>query len=329
MFSKESSKVLSEKAVAVRLTGGNDITPEVQTFMQQYGVRGYPTMYVMNSRGHVLVKQVGRTLEAMEKAITEGEAAQKAYDEIAAKTDPASREALRKMLADRMAWNDLLPMVAEAHKAAPTAATAQEMAAVLRSTGRKDEEKKFLGEAVAAFPKAKERTAWRLRLATMDHEVMARTREEFVAAAEKSAGALKGLLDAVEKEGDPAAAAEVRMTYAAALGQAGKSAESEAELDTLLAAGTAKGVPTATLAQALMGKANAHYRRKEYEQTLVFLNRILAECPDTPEAKQAPAGVANVTRQIEAAKAKADGGGSGGGSGSSGGTPAPGGGEKK
>ncbi|MCG3134742.1 MAG: hypothetical protein HMLKMBBP_02102 [Planctomycetes bacterium] len=327
MFSKESSKVLSEKAVAVRLTGGNDITQEVSDFMQKYGVRGYPTMYVMNAQGHVLVKQVGRSLEAMEKAIADGAAAQAEWDALAAKTDPASREAQRKMLADRMAWDDLLPLVEAAHKAAPTAATAQEMAAVLRSTGKKAEEKAHLAASVKAFPDAADRTAWRLRMATMDHDIMPRSREEFVAAAEKAAAGIGALLAEVEKEGKPAATAEVRMALAAALGQAGKSAESETELDKLVADGPAKGVPAATFAQALMGKANAHFRKKELEPALGFLKRIVAECPDSPEAKQAPSGIDRLTKMLEAEKAKSGGGapagGSGGGSGGSGGGDAP------
>ena len=58
--------------MAVRLLGGSDMTPETQEFMREHGVRGYPTLLVMNAEGEV-VGRPGRSVAAMLKMLAAAE----------------------------------------------------------------------------------------------------------------------------------------------------------------------------------------------------------------------------------------------------------------
>ena len=189
--------------MAVRLTGGDDITPEVKAFMSRYGVRGYPTLYVMNADGHVVVSKVGRTVDAMLKALADGEKAETEFAEARKKSDPDGRKAFVALLKTRMAWDDLAAILETDVKAAPSADAYAELARTYGSAGRGADERATLEKAASLYPDAKDRTAWRIRLATMDTDPSTATsRDEHAKLSAGAASALDGLLAKLVEEKD-------------------------------------------------------------------------------------------------------------------------------
>jgi tetratricopeptide (TPR) repeat protein len=285
--------------VAVRLTGGDDITPEVTDFMSSYGVRGYPTLYVMNAAGHVVVSKVNRTVDAMLAALAEGDAAELKFAELKAKTDPAGKKAYRDALKSRMAWGDVAAMLEADVKAAPSAEAYGELAGIYASCGRAADERATLEKALGLYKAAKDRTAWRIRLATMDHDVgKAKSREEADKRVEASTKALEALLAKMAEEKDVAGSAQVHAAIGATLQRMGKADDAEKHFDAALAADP-KGRSAST---SLMGKANCAWARKDWAGCKAQLEKILAEFPDSDEAKNAPKGVENCDKKMEAEK---------------------------
>ena len=281
--------------MAVRLTGGDDITPEVKAFMSRYGVRGYPTLYVMNAEGHVVVAQVDRTVDAMLKALADGESAEKDFAEAKKKTDPDGRKALAGMLKSRMAWDDLAAMQEADIKASPSAETYAELAKTYASAGRAADERATLEKAVAQFKDAKDRTAWRIRLATMDNDPSkAGSRDEYMDLAGKTAKSLEDLIGKMEAEKDAGGAATVRAALGGTLLQIGKADDAEKQFDAVLKADP-KGTAAPT---AMMGKANCAWSRKDWAGCKTMLEKIVAEFPESEEAKIAPRGIKNCDSQI-------------------------------
>jgi tetratricopeptide (TPR) repeat protein len=275
--------------------GGDDITPEVKAFMSRYGVRGYPTLYVMNADGHVVVAKVSRTVDAMLQALADGEAAEKEFAEAKKKTDAEGRKALSGLLKQRMAWDDLAAMQAEDVKASPSVEGYEELRKSYAAAGRADDERATLEKELAQFKDAKERSAWRIRLATMEHDPSkAASREEFVQLGEATAKDLEGLLAKLEAEKDAKAAADVRTALGGTLLQIGKPDDAEKVFDALLASDP-KGPVAPT---ALMGKANCAWGRKDWAGCKTMLERIIKEFPDSDEAKKAPGGIKNCEARI-------------------------------
>lgn len=281
--------------MAVRLTGGNDITPEVKEFMSRYGVRGYPTLYVMNADGHVVVADVKRSVDEMLKALADGEKAETEFAEAKKKTDDEGRKALAGILKQRMAWDDLAALQEADVKASPSAESYAELAKTYASAGRAADERKTLEKAIDQFKDAKQRTPWRIRLATMEHDPSkAASRDEFISLGEQTAKDLEGLLAKLEAEKDTKGAVDVRAALGSTLLQIGKADDAEKHFDAVLSADP-KGAAAPT---ALMGKANCAWSRKDYAGCKAHLEKIVADFPDSEEGKIAPRGIKNCEAQI-------------------------------
>lgn len=207
MFSQNESGRISDEYVAVKLTGGVDITPEVTDFMSRYGVRGYPTLLVMNADGHVVNNRVGRTTDQIMGAIAQGEANEASFAKIeaAAKAEGADQvatDAYLGALEDRMAWDTLLVHL----EAAPRAADRDtKLAGVYAKLGRSEDELKLLGEMVSAYPDADERPDWRMRLAMSEMDGV-KDVESLKAIFPGVIGKLEALTKAAGEEGDTATA---------------------------------------------------------------------------------------------------------------------------
>ena len=199
MFSTPESKALSDRYVAVKVTGGKGITPEVKEFMQRYGVQGYPTLMVMNSKGHRVVNGMGRTVDGMLEALEKGEAKEKEFAELKAKTDAESKTAYKEELFARAAYEDLEPMVAAAMAGEPSVDAYGDHVRVLRGKGDRDGERAAIGEMLEKFPKADDRVEWRIRLINMDGEG-ATSREEFVAKRAEVLANLESLAEEVDAD---------------------------------------------------------------------------------------------------------------------------------
>lgn len=283
----------------MRLTGGDDITPEVSDFMSRYGVRGYPTLCVMNADGHVVVSKVNRTVDAMLAALAEGDAAETKFAGLRAKTDPAGKKEYRDALKSRMAWDDAAALVLAEATSAPTAEIYGELAGLYASAGKAADERATLEKALGLFKDAKDRTTWRIRLATMDHDLgKATSREEAEKRVEASTKALEALLAKMAEEKDVAGGAQVHAAIGATLQRMGKADDAEKHFDAALAA-EPKGRIAPT---ALMGKANCAWIRKDWAACRTQLEKILAEFPDSEEAKNAPKGIENCDRKLAAEK---------------------------
>jgi len=281
--------------VAVRLTGGDDITPEVKEFMSRYGVRGYPTLYVMNAEGHVVVPKVGRTVDAMLKALADGATSETEFAEARKKTDPAGRKAFAGMLKGRMAWDELAAVQEADVKTAPSADAYADLARTYGSAGRATEERATLEKAVSLYPDAKDRSAWRIRLATMDTDPSkATSREEYTKLSAAAATALEGLLVKFVEENDAAGTAAVHASLGSMALAGGKADDAEKHFDAALVA-DAKGKTAPT---ALMGKANCAWSRKDYAGCKTQLEKIVAEFPDSDEAKNAARGIENCDKKL-------------------------------
>ena len=281
----------------MRLTGGDDITPEVKDFMSRYAVRGYPTLYVMNAAGHVVVSKVNRTVDTMLSALADGEKAEKDFADAAKKTDPEGRKAYREALKGRMAWEDLAALQAEDLKTAPTPEAYAELAGTYAAAGRAADERATLEKAVGLFKDAKDRNAWRIRLATMDTDPgKATSRDENASLSAGATKALETLLAKFGEEKNVAGSALVHVSLGTLLQRQNKPDDAEKHFDAALAA-DAKGTSAPT---ALMGKANCAFARKDWAGCKTQLDKILAEFPDSAEAKVAPRGIENCNKRMEA-----------------------------
>jgi tetratricopeptide (TPR) repeat protein len=285
--------------VAVRLTGGDEITPEVKDFMSRYAVRGYPTLYVMNADGHVVVSKVNRKVDAMLQALADGEKAEQDFAEAKKKTDPEGRKAYLALLKSRMAWDDLASAQEADLKATPSAETYGELARTYASAGRSADEKATLEKALTALADAKERAGWRIRLATMENDPSkATTKEEYEKLSAATVKSLEELLAKFDTEKDAAGQAQSHLMLGNL--QRAKPDDAEKHFDAALAADP-KGRTAPT---ALMGKANCAFFRKDYAGCITQLEKIIAEFPDSDEAKVAPNGVTNCKKRMEAPPAK-------------------------
>jgi hypothetical protein len=280
----------------VRLTGGDDITPEVKEFMARYGVRGYPTLFVMNAEGHAIAHGVDRTVDGILKALSDGEQAEKDFAAMKAKPTPENRKAYRAALKTRMLWDELVAE-SQAGLTGPDAAEAYtDLAGAYAATGKPTEERATLEKALGLFKDAKDRTSWRVRLATMDFDFSkAKSRDEHKTLVEGSAGALEKLLAELKSEKDAAGEARVHVALGHARRTLGKADEAEKEYDAAIAADP-KG---AAAPAALMGKANVAWSKKDYAGCKTLLEKIVAEFPGTDEAKSAPSGIANCDKRLK------------------------------
>lgn len=285
--------------MAVRLTGGDDITPEVRDFMTRYGVRGYPTLYVMNADGHVVVAKVDRTVDGMLKALADGEKAETEFAEAKSKSTPEGKKAYRAALRSRMAWDELLAASEAEAKASASPEVSTDLAAAYAALGRPADERAALEKAVGEFKDAPDRTSWRIRLATMDADPSkAKSREEFQKLNAAYSAALDGLLAKLVEEKDAPGAATVHVALGSSLQSGGKADDAEKHFDAALVADP-KGRTAPT---AIFGKANCAWARKDYAGCKTMLQRLVAEFPESEEGKRAPKGIENCDKKLEGEK---------------------------
>ncbi len=295
MFSAESSRVLSERYVTVRITGGDETTPETGDFVTRYAVRGYPTLYVMNAAGHVVVNQVGRTLQAMLLALETGAARETEFAALADKTDPESRVKRATMLGERMLLDEAQAAFRALIAEAPSAAAHEGLAKLYAQRGERAKERKLLGEMIALYPRADAHTSWRIRLATMglDHVKSRDEWRENLTSVVETLEALAVHL-AAQKTADVLPRAEVRTQLGNFLSMAGRNDDARAHLEWVLEhAADSRFAPAAR-----MGKANVNWRQGDFAGCKNELETLLREHPASEEAKRAPRGIKNCDARL-------------------------------
>ena len=186
VFSQPSSKAISDKYLAVKLRGGNDLNDEGKAFMSRYGVRGYPTMLAMTADGAVLSRTFDRTAEGIVAGMDSAAEAQQAFvakaAELGKKTDTASVRELAGLYKDRFQFDEAKSRLETLLAKDPAVEDQMAMLDILDSTGDKDARKALLEELVKTRADHKESINWRIALATADIPTAFGSREEFTAA---------------------------------------------------------------------------------------------------------------------------------------------------
>lgn len=294
MFSTEASKAISDEYVAVRLLGGNDITPEVERVMSIYGVQGYPTMLVVNQDGLRLNEEpVGRSVDAILGAMKSGATT----DAEIAKAKSGDAKAYEELLKKHDGWETLVGIVEPRAAKEPTADNHIALQEAYARLGRTEDAEKLLGTMIETHKDHADRPDWRVAKAT-SMLASIQSREEAVTKFGQAIDALTALSKTAEEEKDLGTQLASRVRLGQMLQQShgllSRGPEAKPHFDYVLE----KGKDTKYGAGALMGLANVHFAAKELEEALTYLERIVAEYPDSEEAKIAPRGIANVKRML-------------------------------
>jgi len=307
VFSQPEGKAISDKYLAVRLLGGQDLDDEGKAFMARYGVGGYPTLLAMTADGAVLTKQFQRTadgiVEAMDGA-AKSEASFKAKEaELAKKKDDASIRELAGLYFERFQLDQAREGLEALTASNPTVEDQLQLLEVLGSMNDMEARKALLGSLVKSRPNHADLVKWRIALATADVPTTFASREEYMAAMEQVKQALTELLGKVEK---PADEAVVRVRLAAALNSSRDRESALEHWDWVLE--NARDSDAA--ADALMGKAEALFRAaqgdaKKLEVSQAMLQEIVDKHPSSPQASNAKRAIPAVQRAIDKAVADA------------------------
>ncbi len=303
MFSKDESGAISDRYVAVRLTGGRDITSAVREFMTKYGIGGYPSIMVMNSEGHVVNNRVDRSTDGILGALEKGAELETEFAALKGKEDVESRTKLAGMLADRKLFDEASAAFDKLLEQAPSVGVHTGILKLHQAQGNSADEELLLNEMLELYPKADDRISWRVRLATKPARTLRRSTppEEGKALMGSAVANLQEILDDLTgTEEAPAGekapvehVAEVRQSMIGLLTRLQRRDEVEEHIDWLLDAGKA----TKFAPSALLARANLAYRDKDYDAAIEALNQVLEDYPDSDEAKSAPSWIENVQKK--------------------------------
>ena len=304
MFSQESSKAISDQYVAVRITGGNDKTPEVEAFMSQYKVRGYPTLFVMNAEGHVGNADVGRSAEAMLESLAKGAELETEFNALEGKDDVESKTKRATMLADRMLFDEAKAALDALVAEAPSAGVFEAMADFHQKQGDTDAELALLGTMITDYPQADNRTKWRVRVAVAPTDAFQRRRmprEEALAIAGTAADNLRVIFDELTAAESPdnAQIAEVRASLYPILSMQQKRDEAEAHVEWLIA----NAADTEHAAPAMWQRGVFQINDKAWGSALATFNALMDKYPDSMPGQSAPRAIDYIQKQQAAAEA--------------------------
>ena len=200
MFSKDGSAEISDKYVAVKLLGGNDLDDEGKAVMKRYGIGGYPTLLGLDSDGALLQTEFSRSTEGIVKAM-EGAAeakvefAKKLKEYEAKKDDVDLQRGIADLYLKRRQMKEARPML-EAIAKQGKADDLTKLLSCLQAMDDKDAAKGLMGTLVEKFPDHEQYASWRMTLAMADLEQPSREldREENKKRFEAIADAIEGLL---------------------------------------------------------------------------------------------------------------------------------------
>ncbi len=310
MFSKEDSAQISDKFVAVRLLGGQDLDDEGKTFMRRYGVRGFPTILGMTADGAVLQRSFDRTLDGflngMNAAETSNNDFLKKEADLKGKTDAASMRELAGLYNGRAQYEDArggyekLVSVAQ-----PELDDQLALLDVVEALGDAAARKSLLDTLVKTRKDHEKNINWRIDLALADLPTQATSREEFMSIMGKQKDLLTTLLAEVTEVGDQAV---VRSRLGRALMSTGDMAGVKHFQWILDNARDSKAAPSAlwVIAQEEFKKARdpftGDWDPERLEAGRTFLKEILEKHPDTPRAKNVARMMPQIDAHIEKAK---------------------------
>lgn len=291
VFSTAASKEISDTYVAVRLLGGDDITPEIERVMKLYDVRGYPTMLVVDQDGLRLNDQpVGRTTEGILAAMAAGKATGEKLAEAAKGED---QKAYLDLLKQHDGWEKLVGVFEKRTEAEPTAENHIALREALDRVGRTEDATKLLDTMIAKHTTHEKRPQWRIAK-VMQVVASVNSRESAMELYPKAIEGIAALIAKADEEKDSATSLAAHLEMGNILlrtnGLFGRGTEARPHFDVVVE----KGADTKYAAGALMGIANLHLGAKEYATALETLERVVEKYPDTEYAPGALMGIANV-----------------------------------
>lgn len=224
MFSEAESAEISDKYVAVRLLGGEDLDDEGKTFMRRYGVRGFPTLLALSADGAVLTRKFQRDLDgiltAMSEAASSNEDFLKREAELKDKTDAASVRELAGLYKERAQYEEARTRYEKLVSSAnPELDDQLALLGVVEALADAEARKALLGTLVKTRADDERSIDWRMDLALADLPTQATSREEFMEIMGKQHDLLSGLLGELESKSDQAV---VRNRIANILSRTGK-----------------------------------------------------------------------------------------------------------
>ncbi len=293
VFASPAGEELSRRFVAVRLTAGDAETRETAAFFERYGRSLPPVLSVLNAEGHMLVPAAGATVEALLRSLERGARLDAEFHALDGATEPEARLRRATLLIDRMAWDEARSALDALLAEAPSAAAHEAQVDLLRRTGKADEELALLRQMLELYPRADHAPAWRVRLALQPTERVA-SRAEFLARLGAARTALAESLAAAEAAADLPAQAQYHVALADIAGRLGDSAAAATHADWVLD----HAAHTPFAASALTVKGHDAFRRGAWADSRALFERVLAEFPDSPEARDAPRAIENCNARL-------------------------------
>jgi tetratricopeptide (TPR) repeat protein len=294
VFSTAASKKISDTYIAVRLLGGDDITPEIESVMTRYGVDGYPTMLVVDQEGLRLnEEEVGRTTDDILAAMDAG----KATGEKLAAAAKGDQAAYLELLKQHDGWEKLVDVYEKSAAAAPTAENHVNLHEALGRMGRKEDAAKLLDTMIAKHTKHEQRPSWRTSK-VLELVAVVSTLEEANEKFPKAIDGLTALIATADEEKDSATSLAAHLELGNLFLNTdrflSRGSEARAHYEQVIE----KGAETKYAASALMGMASVHFLAKDYESALAALEKIVESHPKSDEAKQAPRLIQIVKQRI-------------------------------
>lgn len=296
MFSKPEGARISEKYVAVRLLGGNDLDEEGEAFMKRYGVGGYPTLLAMTSDGAVIGREFGRTAEGilagMDRARTADEQFHQRHAELKNSKDPEAVRELADMYMERAQHEEARTRFEQL--VSTSAPALDDQLALLEILEQLDDTaaRKALLTTLIQTRKGDERNIdWRMDLATADLPTQVTSREEWEDVMGKRKEEFTKLLASVTQ---PADQAVVRHSLASVLANTGDLDGAIVHWEWILAnARDSRVAPDALwiMAQQKFKKARDPFTGNRdiamLEQAKTMLREIVDKHADHPLAERA------------------------------------------
>jgi hypothetical protein len=173
--------------------------------------------------------------------------------------------------------------------AKPTAEGHEEIAQALRRSGRTADADALTEKTIGPYPKHPRRAGW--RVANVMRGLGTPSKTEAKSRYASTIDALKALEETAKKEADTSTALAACAKRASLLVQSHRLLSRRDESKPLYEHVISTGGKSPHVATTLMGLANLHYAKREFEAALPLLERIVYEFPSSPEARRAPVGI--------------------------------------
>lgn len=294
-FSQEGAERLGKDFVAVRMLGGNDINEETRSFMEKYGVQGFPTMFAMNAEGDVLAGKsayLPRDLKGLLGALDQAAKDDKEFWELRGKEDDASRARYARLLRERgksdEAWAILEPLAAKGRSLVIDEA----MALIHGDRGEHGQAVALYREMIDRYKDAEKRPDWMVRVAKSPLDGV--PRQDVMAKLPEVATNFRTFADQAKAAGDKAAEPLMRVELGDVLGATGDGEGARKEYDLVIAGfGDTVHAP-----RAQFGRAVVAFRAKDWAGAKKELEELVKRWPESELRENAESGIQECEKRL-------------------------------